>query len=65
METPQSKALKKINYTGTHEHSHHKGGLMGALKGLQNTKYYGIKRRERHKDAIRSKGQKERGEMPF
>jgi len=44
---------KKVNYTGTHAHSHHKGGLAGALQSLMGTKHYGAKRRARHHDALR------------
>lgn len=47
------KMAKKVNYTGTHKHSHSKGGLMGELKGLQETKHFGSKRRSRHKMAQR------------
>ena len=64
--TPQDKALKKkVNYTGTHEHSHHKGGLMGALKGLQNTKHYGVKKGQLKKWRKEEGEQKRRGEVPF
>lgn len=46
---------KKINYTGTHAHSHNKGGQVGALKGLIATKYFGAKRRSRHEKALDKK----------
>lgn len=52
------KMAKKVRRTGTHEHSHNEGGLVGALKGLQNTKHFGVKRRARHKDAQKHKDNK-------
>lgn len=47
------KMAKKVNYTGKHAHSHNKQGLMGELKGLQETRHFGAKRRTRHKMAQR------------
>lgn len=65
MKTPQEKALKKVNYTGTHEHSHNKGGLLGELKGLQHAKHYGIKSGQLKKWRKEESQQKKRGELPF
>ncbi len=54
--------MKNINYTGRHEHSHNKGGLIGAIKGLQETKHFGAKPRARHNDAKKKALKKMRGE---
>lgn len=49
--------MKKINYTGEHDHSHNKGGKIGALKGLMYTKHFGAKHGARH-DSAKSKALK-------
>lgn len=43
---------KKVNYTGTHPHAHNKGGKLGAMKSLMETKHFGAKRRSRHERAL-------------
>lgn len=62
METSHEKALKKVNYTGEHAHSHNKGGQLGALKGLQSTKHFGAKKGARRENAIKKRSN---GGMPF
>lgn len=61
MATSQEKALK-VNYIGGHEHAHNKGGQVGALKGLQNTKHFGAKKGARRESAIKKRSN---GGMPF
>ena len=45
------KMAKKVVRTGRHEHAHNKGGMIGELKGLMETKHFGAKHGARHKAA--------------
>ena len=53
--------------TDNMENNHNKGGKLGALKGLMNTKYFGAKHGARHEAAQNKALRKKRGEntMPF
>lgn len=53
--------------TNQHEHSHNKGGKLGALKGLMETKHFGAKPRARHENVKAKALKKIRGEStePF
>jgi len=39
--------------------------ILSRLKGLQNTKHYGAKRRSRHKDAQKKRAYKKAGKFFF
>lgn len=51
----QEKALNQMN-------GHNKGGQIGALKGLMNTKHFGAKKGARRESAIKKRSN---GGMPF
>jgi len=43
---------------------HHKGGMIGFMKGLQNTKTFGAKKKT-SRDKIKAKLAKQSGNVPF
>ena len=54
-------------YSDKNPHAHNKGGAIGALKGLMETKHFGAKHGARHKAAKNKALKKAKGEStsPF